>query len=251
MNEANEKVLERVRALLAMAADTSSPNEAAIAAGRARKLMDSHQISLDDLKESNGFGFRNVDKEYRYMPMYRDWLTVAVAKMNDCKAIKTHKYKSSNNSYTYQIVFQGYEADVQLAVHMYDYLVSAIDRLCSVYLQPIMAAMTIPRYPAKLGDAFKKAASHELCTRLRTMQKEREDTLQVKHDPATPGTSLVVFKMAAVEAEFGKAKYVTKSITKRHYGEDVDSARAKGREAGRSINLDRQIDAPADHKRLA
>lgn len=248
MNEANEKILERVRALLAMAADTSSPHEAAIAAGRARKMMDTHQINLDDLKGSNGFGFKNVDKEYRCIPLYRDWLAVAVAKVNDCKCIRSHTYKSTNASYAYQLVFQGYEADVQLAVHMYDYLVGAIDRMCAAYLRPVMAAEGLTRYPAKLGDAFKKSASSELCARLKAMLKERTDELMIKH---TPGTSLVIFKMAAVEAEFGEVQYVTKGVARRYHGENVDDARRKGAEAGRSINLDRQIDAPANFKRIA
>lgn len=57
-----EKILETIRKLLRMAGDAGSPNEAAIAAGRARKLMDKYRVSLSDLKESNGFGFANVEK---------------------------------------------------------------------------------------------------------------------------------------------------------------------------------------------
>ncbi len=59
MNEQNLEIIERVRKLLSMAVDTSSPHEAAIAASRARKLMDKHQIDLADLiDESTGFGFK-------------------------------------------------------------------------------------------------------------------------------------------------------------------------------------------------
>lgn len=249
MNDANEKILERIRALLAMAADTSSPNEASIAAGRARKLMDAHQISLDDLKESNGFGFRDVDKEYRFIPNYRNWLAVAVANVNDCQCICTRKYKSTNASYTYQMVFRGYEADAQLAVHMYDYLTSAIDRLCAAYLRPVMQAEGIKRYPAKLGDAFKKAASHEVIHRLKALQEEREQ-LMITSQSATPGTALVIFKMAQVNAEFGGIKYSTTRSVRHHHGENVDSARNAGMQAGRNINLDRQIDGPSNSKRI-
>lgn len=231
MNADNEKILERVRALLAMAADTSSPNEASIAAGRARKLMDQHQISLADLKESNGFGFGRAGQSYRFMPKWKDILAVAVGTFNDCKVIRHHEYKAVNNSYSYHIVFQGYEADVAMATVLYDYLCGTIDRLCGVYIAELG---TYKRYPAKLGDAYKKGASLELCTRLRDLSKERAAISM------STGTSLVVFKMAAVEGEFGKAEYVNRNLTTR-YGQDVDAAKARGHRDGAQISIQQQL----------
>jgi hypothetical protein len=232
---ADDKIIERIKALLAMAGDTASPHEASIAAGRARKLMDQHQVQLSDLKDDGGFGFREIDKEYRYMPMYRNWLTVAVATYNDCKSISTRKYKSSNNSYTYQIVFQGYENDVCCAQAMYDYLCDTIDRLCAAYIEP----MGYTRYPAKIGDAFKKAASRELCARLKKMTEERAaDVALIAHQT---GTSLVLFKMAAVEAEFGKAKYVVKKVRSR-LDDQTLLAGAAGRKAGAEMQLHREVE---------
>ena len=40
----DEKIIERIKKLLRLAEDNSSPNEAMIAAKRARSLMDQHQI---------------------------------------------------------------------------------------------------------------------------------------------------------------------------------------------------------------
>lgn len=245
-HETTEQILTRIKQLLAMAADTSSPNEASIAASRARKLMDKHQVELNDLKEKTGFGFVEVDKPYRFMPNYREWLAVAVAKANDCKVIKTHVHGAK--SYAYQTVIQGYEADTIVAKMMYEYLTEAIDRLAQTYLTPIMARMAVPRYPAKLGDAFKKEAASAVCQRLRAFNEERKATLFLAHEahsqegkPTAPaGTSLVIFKMAEVEAHFGAAKYVTKKATVRR-GSDVDAARAHGRKAGQELSLNRQV----------
>lgn len=227
-----DKIIDRVRKLLRMAADTSSPNEAAIAAGRARKLMDQHQISLDDLRESNGFGFTKVGKDYRFMPVWKAILSVAVAQFNDCKAILSHEWKTSNASYTKRVMFQGFEADVAVAAAMYDYLTSTIDRLCARYI----AELGYTKYPAKLGDAYKKAAASELCNRLRKMQAEREQELKT-----STGTSLVVFKMAQVEAEFGKADYKNTFLVSRRDAETF-AAQRRGREDGASISLSTQID---------
>jgi len=44
-------LLERVRELFAVSSDKSSPEEAAIAARRVRKLMDDNDISLSELKD--------------------------------------------------------------------------------------------------------------------------------------------------------------------------------------------------------
>lgn len=231
MNQGNEQILERIRTLLAMAADTSSPHEASIAAGRARKLMDQHQVELEDLKESNGFGFQKVDKEYRFMPQWKSILSVAIAELNDCTTVLAHTYKSSNRSYAYQIVYQGFEADVAVAVAMYDYLTQTVDRLCQRYIEPL----GYTRYPAKLGDAYKKGASLELCRRLREILAQR--TAEVK---MSSGTSLVVFKMAQVEAEFGKPRYKDTKLVSRA-GMDVELAKYQGGEDAKRISLASQL----------
>jgi hypothetical protein len=240
MNEANEKILGRVRQLLSMAGDTSSPHEAAIAAGRARKLMDAHQIRIEDLKEESGFGFAKVDKPYRCMPLYRSWLAVSVAKYNDCKAILTNVMQGK--SYARQMVFQGYESDVQIAAAMYDYLASSIDRLCADHIRPL----GYTRYPAVIGDAFKKGAASAINGRLKAMLKEREDTLKmIAVDGLSTGTSLVVSKMKAVEAEFGEAKY---QDTKTKPNRDTRALIAShhGREAGKKIAINPFIGGPTN-----
>lgn len=237
MNELNDKLIERVRQLLAMAADTSSPAEASIAAGRARKLMDQHQITLEHLKESNGFGFKRAGKSYRFMPKWKDILAVAVGTFNDCKVIAQHEYMTVNKSYSKHIVFQGFEADVACAVFMYEYLCEAVDRMCQTYI----AELGYSRYPAVIGDAHKKAASNEICARLRAMTEERKTDLLQNN---VPGTSLVLFKMAEVEAEFGKVKYVTKSMTnsrKPNRQDEIAQANVRGRKDGQEVSLNRQV----------
>lgn len=238
--ETNAKIIERVRQLLAMAADTSSPHEAAIAAGRARKLMDAHQIALEDLKdESTGFGYQKVDKAYRFMPAWKDILAVAIGKFNDCRTIKSHEWKvQGSKSYAYRLMFQGFEHDVAVAAAMYDYLTSTVDRLCAAYMKSLNLGQPL----TKISDAYKKEAARTLSFRLRMMQKKREE--QVK---TSSGTSLVLFKMAQVEAEFGKAEYKTKSLVTRKEAV-VYQAQAKGRKDAEDINLNTQIGDPEAEK---
>lgn len=234
MNEADTKIIERVRQLLAMAADTSSPHEAAIAAGRARKLMDKHQIDLADLKDdSTGFGFQKVDKAYRYMPEYRNWLATRVAQFNDCQAIKTTvMHENGSASYNYQLIFRGYETDAQLATSMYEYLTTTIDRLCKEYMRRVSPGY----YAAKLGDAFKKSASLEVCARLEAMTTEREQLFHTSN-----GMALVVVKNELVTEHFGAVRYVSKPTAKQRHDSESAAARHAGREAGRSMPLQHQL----------
>jgi hypothetical protein len=236
MNNASEKIIERIRQLLAMAADVSSPHEASIAAGRARKLMDQHQIALEDIKdESTGFGYVKVDKAYRFMPKWKDILCVAIAKLNDCKSIKAHEYKvQGSKSYAYRLMFQGFETDVALAAHMYNYLIGTIERLCAAHMRSLNLGASL----TKVSDAYKKGAAVEMCARLRAILAAR--TAEVK---TSTGSSLVVFKMAQVEAEFGAAKYTNTKLVTRKDALTLQ-AQAKGREDAKKIGLDTQIGDP-------
>lgn len=236
MNTATDKIIERVKALLAMAADTASPHEAAIAAGRARKLMDQHQIDLDDLKEASGFGFAAVGKEYRFMPKWLDCLAVGVGYLNDCKVIKQHKWKSINASYSYQIVFQGYESDVQCATTIYNYLVDAGERMCKACMREIGEGT---HYKASIGDPYKRGYSAELQRRMEDMAKQRrEDPALLEHKT---GTALVIFKIAEVEAEFGKINYEQQKNVRVRHDAGLD-AMYRGVVDGKNINIQPHVE---------
>src|SRR5271165_781011 len=82
-----EKIKDRVAKLLRMAADCASPNEAAIAAGRARALMDKYQIEAFDANNhvKDTFGVGVGSGYFKKLPTYMVALAVAVAKYNDCQ----------------------------------------------------------------------------------------------------------------------------------------------------------------------
>lgn len=235
MSQADDKILERVRQLLAMSRDASSPHEAAIAAGRARKLMDKYQIDLGDLKDSQGFGFMAAGPEYRFLPQWQGWLAVGIGGLNDCKVIRQHKWQSTNASYSFQIVFQGYENDTICAAAMYDYLVETVKRLCATYIREL----GYTKYPARIGDPYKQQAALTLQRRLKAITKEREEdvALRLAHQP---GTSLVLYKMAAVEEHFGKANYgkVRSQVPKTH---EIELAMARGQSDAAKIEIQKKV----------
>ncbi len=233
--EERAKILERIAQLLNMANDVSSPAEAAIAARRARALMDKHQVSMAEIADSEPDEFDSVPqgKAYRFMPAWKDILGVAVAKFNDCICNRTNEYYAQQKHFRSRINFKGYRSDVIVAGAMYEYLLTTIDRLCAQYIK--VNHPEFDKYPAKIGDAYKKGMSRELVSRLDAMAEERKAAMRT-----STGTSLMVIKQVAVEAEFGAPRYKTKQLITR---DDASAHRAhrQGGEDAKKINLSMQL----------
>ena len=221
----DSKIIERIKSLLAMAGDSSSPNEAAIAARRARALMDKHQIDAGDLIQSGGFAETQHGKDYKFMPKWQNFLAVACAEYNDCQV----KFGYTGNDRKC-LKFQGYETDVAVCLHMYTYLCEAVLRLCKTY----MKEQGYTRYNARVGDTFKKAAASTICARLREALAERQEEFK------SNGTDLIVIKKQQVGAHFGEAKYST-SRDRGHADSEAEAARRAGRKAGSNVSLSAQV----------
>ncbi len=177
------KIKERIAKLLAMAKDAASPNEAAIAAQRARKLMDQYQLDEYDISEAapDVFAEEAVGIVRASVPTYLGTLAVAVARYNDCHA----RYQWANveqkdidrrraegrdaKTHGKRIKFQGYANDVELCKQMYEYLCANMDKLCKEY----MSVNHPGRYNVRIGTEYKSSAVAALCARLKAMTKER------------------------------------------------------------------------------
>jgi hypothetical protein len=234
------KIKDRIAKLLRMADDASSPNEAAIAASRARKLMDKYQLSRLDIKDSfeEDFAEQHTGRFFASMPQYLSLFLTAVAKYNDCQPkfqVGKVDFKKSTDDFKkwgHRAAFVGFSSDVQLAVQMYETLLEAVNRLCKEY----MTLHGYKGYNVRIGGQFKMAAVLTIQERLREMTLERDKIVN-----ESTGTSLVVLKSKAVEARFGEVKYKTINV-------DVpDDAKARaayvaGVRAGRSIEIVRNIE---------
>jgi len=251
-----DKIKERIAKLLAMAQDASSPNEAAIAAQRARALMDKHQLDEYDVSEAapQEFAREAVTRAFSAMPYHIDILSVAIAQYNDCHAVSEwatmdYKMQSKANqnakvgggftkSTGKRVVFRGYKNDVELAKQMLERLLNNIDHLCKKYMQENHPG----RYNVRLGSEFKTNAARALRIKFDEMMTERE-----KITYHGTGTSLVVAKAAQVDEEFGSVKYQSKSRSVSAPGsidDYVHMQRAKeaGYRAGQSIEITKRLD---------
>lgn len=229
-----DKILERVRKLLAMANDSSSPNEAAIAANRARKLMDQHgltQAEVDRMAAGDAeFVAVAFGKVRRFAAKWEQYLAVEIAKLNDC-IVRFRNVQYTTKGVYRQMEFCGEINDVQSAVAMFNFLTDTVIRLCKAY----MKSQGYTRYNARVGDAYKDAAGLEIRNRLESMRGER----QIGTDRT--GTSLMVVKQELVAKHFKHNGY-DQSSKRRHCDYEAAQARVAGRRDGGTAPLSAQID---------
>lgn len=236
-----DKIKDRIAKLLRMAEDASSPNEAAIAANRARKLMDQYQLDAMDI--GNGFeeefAHEHATRYFAAIPQYLSIFAAAVGKFNDCQAVfgggvVTFKKKASDaKQWGKRIEFKGYKSDVQLAIQMYNTLEEAVNRLCKEY----MRSQGLTAYSVRIGGQFKLGAFMEIGYRLSAMTVERD-----KLTSTVTGTSLVVVKSKNVDEHFGEVKY-RKANVKEVKEYDDQAARQAGVRAGRVIEIQRSVES--------
>ena len=193
-NTPNSKILERIRALLAMGGDVSSEHEAAIALKRARSLMDKHQVTLADIEniDDESFGSSFFDTESSKQKIWVSSLSIKIAKLNDCiAAIK----KRSNKRMPIVYEFKGFSEDAKICDFMLIYLVDTCNRLYN-------------RDKAKLrlsGLSDKNDYLHGLVSGLSDKMQAMID--ERVSQQASDGRSLVLVKKAMVEQQFGQPKY--------------------------------------------
>lgn len=222
MNDRN-KVMDRIRKLLAMAQDVSSPHEAAIAAGRARKLMDQHQVSELELtsSEPNRFESENFKTGNKTTDKFSGICGLAVAKLNDCVV----SWKRDGNGYPY-LKFDGMLGDAVCAVELYKYLRGVAYRLAEEHV-PTWASSRVraDRNAYRLGFASGVA------------DKVKEILVERRKLEMSDGRALVVVKNALVSDHFGRQR--ESSTRARTTGSSV--ARNAGYQAGYNAGLNRQV----------
>lgn len=187
-----DKIIERVRQLLAMGSDTSSPNEASIALKRARNLMDTHQISATDIENAkdSDFGENAFTSDSNQNRTWIGMLAVGIAKLNSCVVVvKPRRSKKERVSYN----FKGFEEDSKMCQFMMAYLCDAVQNFYAVDQKNYGLKGASDKNSYFVGFAS------GICTRINEEIKERESNVQAN----SSSTALVVAKNAVVAERFG------------------------------------------------
>lgn len=227
-----EKVIDKIQKLLAMANDTSSPNEALLAAKRARALMDKYQLSQDDIESKIGSQFLESENGEPKGKLYlwEKLLAAAAAHLNDCRsAIRS-------NRKTYSFLFQGFKADVFVAKMTMDYLVDTAKR----------AREQSGIKGISESQIFMQGFAREVEKRSYEIKLNRE-----KQFVTGKGTGLVVLKMTEITKHFGELGKARDHKSRPPMSPSESMAMILGEEAGRSVSLDKQLDGQENSKLAA
>jgi len=212
------KIMDRIKKLLAMGNDASSPEEAAIAAKRARSMMDKHQISELDLSglDEDEFGELRHYTQLKRPHASIGMIAASVSKLNDC--VVTYSFDYSQKS----VLFKGFKQDVVLSIEMLKYLIGQCNHLAKLNAS---GRADINSYRLGFASGFAK--------KVREIMEERKEVV------TTDSKQLVVVKKALVEAQYGIQKY----SKKKSYRSGSNESYNNGRVAGYNANINKQITA--------
>ena len=211
------KIIDKVRKLLAMSKDTGSPHEAAIAARQARSLMDKYQLTEMDLTkvEANDMGTSSAGGN-KTATTFEGTLAVPVANFNDCQV----KYERNRITGKLDLRFEGMLVDTVCAVELFKYLRDQAFKQAVKYEQG-----------RRDRHAYRVGFASGVAQQVREFLKERE---QLK---TSSGTSLVVCKQQLVEKHFQAASYEKR-------GSSFSGGRSSfnnGYQDGKNAGLNRQV----------
>jgi hypothetical protein len=122
----NEKILERVRRLLALS-KSSNEFEAAAAAAKAQELLFKHRLEMNEVPTEDG---KNASEPFERHTMkaentatWRGTLLNVIAMNNDCSVIRLHGTFDGKKEYA----VVGQKSNFEVCEYLYGYLVQQID----------------------------------------------------------------------------------------------------------------------------
>jgi len=224
-----KKIRDRIRKLLNMAGDAGSPNEAAIAAKRAKALLAEYNLSEADViagdMSAEDFREAGVGKAMARYPVWMNILGPAIAQYTGCHSIfKVSIGPAPRYQKLKQIQFRGHVDDLMLAEYLWTYLTRTIERMTN----------GAGVYGVAARNSFKKGMAGEICKKLREMADEEKAWFTQHSD----SRALVVVdkKAAMLREKYGIARYSRSS-----HGVSDGGAHARGRAAGADVSIRRGL----------
>ena len=156
-----DKILDRIKKLFALAGNNSNQNEADSAMKMAKKMLDKHNLSVYDLKEKDDVGIKIEDNVN--MPWTRT-IYSAISKLYDVKYIMDKTSKPMKH------LLVGTESNRVTASIVIAFVISEVRGNCQ-----------------GMGNGYRNAAADGVDTQVMDILAERNKS----HEEIIPGTGLV------------------------------------------------------------
>jgi hypothetical protein len=230
MNDEKERVMRRIRKMLKMAEGQANPNESAVAASMAEKLLRKFNLThadviLEELEDDDIIAHETNTSYAGRVPTWIGAIIVSCAQLHDCEARYNFNFVKGKRKKV--ITFLGEKSDVLVAAWVFDYLLKEIRRHTNAYKKRT--------YCDGVGSSsFRKACAFEVNETLRRMLKEKNRDMQ----KLSTGKELMIVKRDLVKKKFD----VNYRTTGRGASFSDGAAASAGAQAGRGINVRKGIE---------
>ena len=153
MPEEKESVLKRIQKLLQMSVENgASENEAMLAADKAQKLLQEHNLSISDLKDEDQVEPMDSEDVEVDRDLWKGYIRNATAKLYFCKTYTTMKLDKHYRRVKV-ITFVGRKSNRMVATEMCKYFINTVDRLAAEEFREVPGSRASIN---KMAHAFKQ-----------------------------------------------------------------------------------------------
>jgi hypothetical protein len=169
MTEEKESILNRIQKLLKMSTENgASENEAMLAADKAQKLLQEHNLSIADIKDDSQAEPMDSEDVEVDRDLWKGYIRNATAKLYFCKTYTTMKLDTHYKKVKV-ITFVGRKSNRMVATEMCKYFINTVNRLADEEFREVPGSRASIN---KMAHAFKQGAASKLSSRLRKRYEE-------------------------------------------------------------------------------
>ena len=246
MPEEKESVLKRIQKLLQMSTENgASENEAMLAADKAQKLLQEHNLSISDLKDEDQVEPMDSEDVEVDRDLWKGYIRNATAKLYFCKTYTTMKL-DKHYKRVKVITFVGRKSNRMVATEMCKYFINTVDRLAAEEFREVPGSRASIN---KMSHAFKQGCASRLQRRL----LDRYNEIVPEYIPqGNPDGLPVLYKneqMAITKWLEQKGIRLRSSKSSMSIRDRV--AYSRGSEKGNGIGINTQVNARTKSRMLA
>jgi len=169
MTEEKESILNRIQKLLKMSTENgASENEAMLAADKAQKLLQEHNLSIADIKDDSQAEPMDSEDVEVDRDLWKGYIRNATAKLYFCSTYSTMKL-DTHYKRVKVITFVGRKSNRMVATEMCKYFINTVERLADEEFKEVPGSRASIN---KMAHAFKQGAASKLSSRLRRRYEE-------------------------------------------------------------------------------
>ena len=229
-------IAAKIRALLNMTTENgASENEQVIAIQKARKLMDEHNLSMDEvqLKAEGVDEFHWLDATPEQVRILRkSGLWHSIANLAEVK-YWNHTASRSRTRRTFKPMFFGFSGDVMFAKWLAQSIINTVQRAADAYIK------SLPK--EKHNAMVKFSFAYGMARRISDRMDDEVAARNAGRAFAGKNAVMVIDKMALVDEEFAN-KFKFKLATARASGVRLNAAaHGAGADAGASTTWSRPV----------